>query len=191
MFLLEQITNMSVRECVWVCACCICITQYAHVYPLFLGRLCVVAFRIEFAWKHLRNNLATATAAAAATPPPTHTPALGRFATCAVFVGTNVAKSLTDTEIQWQLQIHLQHIITEPAPLLRVFTMKINIFVPRRVRSKYPHTPPPLPASRSPYLLSVPSINCTWHAVAYLTRKRSHPTDTTAIFSCYTGCHRG
>lgn len=78
----------------------------------------------------------------------THTPALARFATYAVFVGTNVAKSLTDTEIQWQLQIHLQHIITEPAPLLRVFTMKINIFVPRRVRSKYPHAPsthPPFP----------------------------------------------
>lgn len=82
-----------------------CITQYAHVYPLFLGRLCVVAIRIEFTWKHLRNNLATA---AAATPPHTHThtPVLAPFDTCAVFVGTNVAKSLTDTEIQWQLQIH-------------------------------------------------------------------------------------
>lgn len=90
-----------------------------------------------------------------------HTPALARFATYAVFVGTNVAKSLTDTEIQWQLQIHLQHIITEPAPLLRVFTMKINIFVPRRVRSKYPLNSPTFPASRFPYLLSVPSINCT------------------------------
>lgn len=92
--------------------------------------------------------------------PHTHT-CPGPFCYMCGFVGTNVAKSLTDTEIQWQLQIHLQHIITEPAPLLRVFTMKINIFVPRRVRSKYPHTHPPLPASRSPYLLSVPSINCT------------------------------
>lgn len=49
-----------------------------YVYYAIRPRLsfipCVVAFRIEFAWKHLRNNLATATeAAAAATPPHTHT----------------------------------------------------------------------------------------------------------------------
>lgn len=130
-----------------MCACCIYITQYAHVYPLFLvllhfelnlhENICVTIWQqqLQQQWQLL--------------PRPLTDTCLASFATCAVFVGTNVAKSLTDTEIQWQLQIHLQHIINEPAPLLRVFTMKINIFVPRRVRSKYPpstHPPFPLPA---------------------------------------------
>lgn len=88
-------------------------------------------------------------------PRPLTDTCLASFATCAVFVGTNVAKSLTNTEIQWQLQIHLQHIITEPAHLLRVFTMKINIFVPRRVRSKYP--PQLTHLSRFPLALSLVS----------------------------------